>query len=261
MLHHVEHGTGTPVLALHGWPVDHRLMTGCLEPVFARREGYRRLYPDLPGMGASPADGIDSSDDMLGAIGEFIDEHIGDEPFLVVGESYGGYLARGLLQVRRSQVSGMALICPVGRELRNQDRTVPPRTVLVDEPGLVEALDAETAADFTAVAVVRTSQTLRRFTADIKGTVYDEAALERIKRRWELSMLPERGEPYECPGLILTGRQDWATGYADVYALLDHYPRASFAILDRGGHNLQIEQPELFEAMTLEWLDRVAEAG
>ncbi|CAM02087.1 hypothetical protein SACE_2808 [Saccharopolyspora erythraea NRRL 2338] len=38
---------------------------------------------------------------------------------------------------------------------------------------------------------------------------------------------------------------------------MPHYPRASFAVLDVAGHNLPIEQPELFGALVLEWLDRV----
>lgn len=68
-LHFIEYGEGTPVLALHGWTPDHRLMTGCLEPVFARRPGYRRLYPDLPGMGGTPApESVASSDDILRAV-------------------------------------------------------------------------------------------------------------------------------------------------------------------------------------------------
>lgn len=65
-LNFAERGEGVPVLALHGWTVDHRLMLGCLEPLFAGRSGYRRLYPDLPGMGKSPAPpSVASSDDML----------------------------------------------------------------------------------------------------------------------------------------------------------------------------------------------------
>jgi pimeloyl-ACP methyl ester carboxylesterase len=27
-------GEGTPILMIHGWSPDHRLMKGCLEPVF-----------------------------------------------------------------------------------------------------------------------------------------------------------------------------------------------------------------------------------
>ena len=108
-LHHVSFGDGVPVLALHGWTPDHRLMTGCLEPIFAGPSalpGYRRLYPDLPGMGKSPAGDIDSSDGIMAAVRAFIDEQIGDEPFVLLGESYGGYLARGLVAERPSQIRG-----------------------------------------------------------------------------------------------------------------------------------------------------------
>ena len=83
--------SGAPVLALHGWTPDHRQMMGCLEPVFDRRPGYRRLYPDLPGMGGSPAGSAASSDDLLSAVREFVVTAIGNEPFLLIGESYGGY--------------------------------------------------------------------------------------------------------------------------------------------------------------------------
>jgi pimeloyl-ACP methyl ester carboxylesterase len=44
-VHYVEHGDGTPVLVLHGANVDHREMTGALEPVFDGVDGYRRVYP------------------------------------------------------------------------------------------------------------------------------------------------------------------------------------------------------------------------
>jgi hypothetical protein len=38
-LHAVSYGAGVPVVALHGWTADHRLMLGCLEPVFTGRPG------------------------------------------------------------------------------------------------------------------------------------------------------------------------------------------------------------------------------
>jgi pimeloyl-ACP methyl ester carboxylesterase len=47
-------------------------------------------------------------------------------------------------------------------------------------------------------------------------------------------------------------------GYLDQFDLLPHYPRATYAVLDTAGHNLQIEQPQLFNALMGEWLDRVA---
>ena len=260
-LHFAERGAGVPVLAIHGWTPDHRLMLGCLEPLFARRPGYRRLYPDLPGMGRSHAPAsVAGSDDILGAVQGFIDQEIGGAPFLLVGESYGGYLARALSRARADQVLGLALICPVGAEVEHAGRTLPERRVLRPDPALMASLPDRVAAPFADIAVVQTAETVRRFEAEVLSGLEaaDAHATARIRANWTLSADPEGGAPFERPTLILTGRQDDATGYADQYPLLPHYPRASFVILDVAGHNLQIEQPALFEALMLEWLDRVA---
>lgn len=256
-LHHVEFGAGTPVLALHGWTPDHHLMSGCLEPLFERRPGYRRLYPDLPGMGKSPAGSAASSDDLLAAVRAFVDETIGSSPFLLVGESYGGYLARGLARALGSQVLGLALVCPIGVAVEHADRTLPDRHVVRPD----QTLDPTLAAEFREIAVVESPETLRRFREEILPglEVADTDAMARIRERWLLSTDPEDGEPFPRPALILTGRQDDVTGYADQYALLPHYPRATFAVLDVAGHNLQIEQPDLFEALVNDWLDRAKE--
>ena len=50
-----EYGTGKPVLCIHGYLVDHRMMKNCFEPVFKLLKNYRRIYIDLPGIGRTPA--------------------------------------------------------------------------------------------------------------------------------------------------------------------------------------------------------------
>lgn len=260
-LNFAEHGTGVPVLALHGWKPDHRLMLGCLEPVFATRPGYRRLYPDLPGMGASFAPtSINGSDDLLRAVDEFIQREIGTEPFLLVGESYGGYLARALARRRAAQVRGLALICPIGTALEQAERNVPALEVLRPDPELVAGLDPRVAKGYVELAVVQSAETARRYVDEVLSGLdaADEAAMARIRGNWRLSEDPEAGAPFTRPTLILTGRQDDSVGYLDQFELLPHYPRASFAVLDVAGHNLQIEQPQLFDVLVHEWLDRVA---
>ncbi|WP_034271875.1 alpha/beta fold hydrolase [Actinospica robiniae] len=260
-LNFAERGAGVPVLALHGWKPDHRLMLGCLEPVFAARPGYRRLYPDLPGMGASfaPAS-VNGSDDLLRAVEEFIEREIGAEPFLLVGESYGGYLARALARRRAEQVLGLALICPIGTALEQAERNVPALEVLRPDAEVLAGLEPHVAKEYAEVAVVQSPETARRFVDEVLSGLdaADTVAMARIRANWQLSEDPEGGAPYTRPALILTGRQDESVGYLDQLALLPHYPRASFAVLDVAGHNLQIEQPQLFDALMLEWLDRAA---
>ena len=73
---------------LHGYYPDHRLMSGCMEPVFQKRPGYRRIYFDLPGMGKTKGEPwIQSSDQMLQVVLDFIAKVIPEENFLLAGES------------------------------------------------------------------------------------------------------------------------------------------------------------------------------
>jgi pimeloyl-ACP methyl ester carboxylesterase len=256
----VEHGSGLPLLALHGFPVDHRLMSGCLEPLFAPDEPVRRIYPDLPGLGASPGSGVSSTRDVLDRIDAFVDETIGDEPFLLVGESYGGYLSRALVRRRRAQVLGLALICP-SVVADASARRLPPRTVRRPDPELVAGLDPAEAAEFTEVAVVESHDALERFRAEVASGLAagDQAAIARIRADYGLDEPIERGEPFEAPTLILAGRQDSTVGYVDQWGLVEHYPASTFAVLDVAGHNLQFERPALFGALMRDWLDRVAD--
>ncbi|WP_238476391.1 alpha/beta fold hydrolase [Agromyces mariniharenae] len=255
----LEHGSGLPLLALHGFPVDHRLMSGCLEPLFEPGEPIRRLYPDLPGLGASSGDGVSSTRDVLDRVDAFIDEAIGDEPFLLVGESYGGYLSRALVQRRRAQVLGLALICPMV-VAEASARRVPPRTVRRPDPELIARLEPVEAAEFTDVAVVESAETLERFRAEVAPGLAagDPAPVARIRADYGLEEPIERGEPFTAPTLILAGRQDWIVGYRDQWRLVERYPAATFAVLDVAGHNLQFERPDLFGALLRDWLDRVA---
>jgi pimeloyl-ACP methyl ester carboxylesterase len=263
LVHYAQHGSGLPVLGLHGGGVDHREIMGALEPLFADRPGYRRIYPDLPGMGRTPAPKtIDSADAVLELLLGLVDAIIGEEALLVVGHSSGGYLARAIANRRPRQVAGLALICPlVGEGGGAEER--PEHVVLqvsddLDPDG---ALGPELAAEFRSYLVVHTPQTLRRFQETVAPGVAlaDQAALERMAARWQLGTAPEQGPAYANPTLILAGRQDATVGHAGAWRLLDHYPRATFAVLDRAGHGLPHEQIRLLDALLGEWLDRVGE--
>jgi pimeloyl-ACP methyl ester carboxylesterase len=261
-VHHAEHGSGTPVLALHGAGVDHREIRGGLEPLFADRPGYRRIYPDLPGMGRTPAPPtITSNDDVVEVLLGLVDAVIGEEAFLLVGHSYGGYLARAIANRRPGQVAGLALVCVADAQARAED--IPEHVVLhaADDLDLDATLEPAMAAEFRGYLVVQTPATLRRFQETVAPGVAlaDQPALERIFARWRFRTPPEQGPAYANPTLILAGRHDATVGYAGSWRLLEHYPRATFAVLDRAGHGLLHEQVELAAALLAEWLDRVGE--
>lgn len=257
-VHYVEHGDGVPVLVLHGAGVDHREMLGALEPVFSGLTDYRRIYPDLPGMGHTPApETLSGADDVLDVLLAFVDGVIGDVRFRLIGHSAGAHYARAIAGRRRGQVAGLALICPLGEAVRN----LPAGQVLnapIDPDETLTAADADVFRDYF---VVQTQDTLDRFMEYVLPgmELVDEGGLERIGRHWLFSTSPGAGPPFTGPVLIVAGRQDATVGYAGQWDLLEHYPRATFAVLDRAGHALPHEQPGLLKALIAEWLDRVHE--
>jgi pimeloyl-ACP methyl ester carboxylesterase len=86
--------------------------------------------------------------------------------------------------------------------------------------------------------------------------IVDPAFLEKISGAYGYTFKIDQ-EVFPKPSVFLAGRQDHITGYKDVFDIFDKYPRAPFTVLDAAGHNLQIEQVNLLESITNEWLDRV----
>jgi pimeloyl-ACP methyl ester carboxylesterase len=262
------HGSGTPVLMIHGWSPDHRLMRGCMEPVFqSATKPWKRIYFDLPGMGKTPGKPwITGSDQMLELIFEFIDGIIPGERFLLAGESYGGYLARGMVNQRPAMIDGLLLICPLARPyIKTADGfdkgDVPGLKVLEQDRALLAGLSEKEREQFVGINVLQTSRVWERFREEILPAldVADYDFLEQSLGKdtpfhFEVDTLEQ---PFTRPTLMLMGRQDCSVGYRDQWRLLENYPRASYIVLDKAGHNLQIEQDVLFAALVREWLERV----
>jgi pimeloyl-ACP methyl ester carboxylesterase len=262
-IHYKIIDTGRPIVMLHGWGPDNRIMSGCFEPIFtALPEGtLQRIYFDLPGMGETPgAEWIDGSDGMLDLVLEFIDAILPGQNFLLAGESYGGYLARGLVARRPYQVDGLVLICPVG-EPEPSKRSVAELQVFEKDEALLAGLSEEDRVSLTGINVLQNRRMWERISTDvIPGLKLADYPL------WDRTILPKYpfsfpvdrvDKPYDKPALFLLGRQDVCVGYRDQWEFIEAYPHASFIVLDRAGHNLQIEQDGLFSALVREWLGRV----
>ena len=54
----------------------------------------------------------------------------------------------------------------------------------------------------------------------------------------------------------MTAKQDTEVGYKDQFDLMEKYTNATYVAVERAGHNLQIEQPEMFEGIVKGWLRR-----
>ena len=269
-VYYEQYGDGRPVLFLHGWTLDHRYEVADFEPIFRERQGWRRVYLDLPGMGHTPVrDWITKQDDILRVVLAFIDQILAGTRFSLVGTSAGAYLARGVVYHRAAVLDGVLLRVPL-IVADDAKRTLPSLAPLIRDPELVARLDP-TGVDALSDVLVQQEGTIAALRDRVQTAVLpaqrlaDTSFLEKIRNdpasygfSFDVDAL---SQPCTAPTLILAGRQDGSVGYRDAWSIVENYPRATLAVLDRADHALPVEQTGLFHALVNEWLDRIEEVG
>ena len=254
-----ERGEGTPILLVHGWSADRRYMLADLEPIFEGLPGWRRIYLDLPGHGATPAPGwLCTQDQMLSILLGFIDAVL-PERFAVAGNSYGGHFALALVRSIPQRLLGAGLLVPWIPEPDGTSDTPPPVTLRAD-PSIFGVL-APDKAWIPSALVMHERRMLEELRAhDLPAyRVADWTFLDRLEANQLFTGDAGRpGPAFEGPSLILTGRQDSTVGYRGAWGLVEELPRATYAVLDMAGHHLgRIERPALFRALVGDWLERM----
>ncbi|MBI4406028.1 MAG: alpha/beta hydrolase [Deltaproteobacteria bacterium] len=254
-------GRGRPIVMVHGFTLDHRSLKIATEPIFKKISGWKRIYLDLPGMGKSKAPLVKNADEMLEVILQFIDAIIPGQTFAIIGNSYGGYIARGIVHSIQSQVKGLCLLCPVVFA-ESQKRTVPQLSVKERDDRFMHQLKSKDKAEFESIAVIQNRESWFRYQKQIMPGMraHDVQFCARLsKEGYGFSFDPDKlDKPFNKPVLVLAGKQDHIVGYQDAWTLQGAYPQMSYATLDHAGHNLEIEQTSVFRVLTTEWLGRVS---
>jgi pimeloyl-ACP methyl ester carboxylesterase len=260
---YTEIGDGRPILLVHGWSADHRYLMADFEPIFADTRGWRRIYPDLPGHGATPAPSwLTSQSQMSSIVSTFADSLLDSGQYAMVGSSYGGYVALGAVRTRPERLRGVALVIPDLPAADGSRQTEPEQTVYPDRAVFDDLADDEQWIPTTLVVHER------RMLAEIRKhdmpayRTCDREFLERLNRQYlheGIASVP--GRPFLGPSLVATGRQDATTGFRAAMALVDELPRATVTVADLAGHNLgRVERPHLFVALVEDWLERLDRA-
>ena len=229
-------GEGRPIVMLHGLRDSHLLMASYLEPSFERRDGWKRIYLDLPGMGNTRGPAwIGNSDRMLETVLDFIEAVIPRQPFTLAGYSYGAYLARGVVCRKFNLIEGLMLICPVVVADQSK-RSRPAHKTLVKDTVFVSSLEPRLQELFDSFAVVQNQRVWDKSQVSIEAEkLADMGFISRLQAddSYPFSFDPDAiASPLEKPALIVTGRQDAVVGYQDAWRILriTHGPLAQFWI-------------------------------
>ncbi|HZK89707.1 MAG TPA: alpha/beta hydrolase [Stellaceae bacterium] len=226
-------GEGPPLLFLHG--IDYFAQHRPFLDRLARQ--FRVIAPRHPGFGTSPRP------TWMRGVGDiaylYLDllDRLELRDVLLVGASFGGWLAMELAVRSTARLRGLVLIDSLGLKFGDRDETE--------------------IADIFALPV---DEAVRRAFADPANAPdygkFDDAAIEEVARDREAAVLygwrPFMHNPslrhwlhrIDIPALVLWGVRDRITAPAYGAHLVQKLPDARFIPIAAAGHYPQIEQPE-----------------
>jgi 3-oxoadipate enol-lactonase len=106
-LAYARHGKGTPLVLLHGYPLDHHLWD---EVVPLLKDTFDLIIPDLRGFGDSTTvDAMYTMDDFASDIAGLLDQ-LGIQKAAIAGHSMGGYVALAFARLYPERMRGLALV-------------------------------------------------------------------------------------------------------------------------------------------------------
>ena len=266
-LYYAVHGSGRPVLVMHGGlGLDHTYFRPWLDPLGKQA---RLVFYDHFGNGRSarPAtfDGI--SHDTWSQDADALRDYLGHPCLVVLGHSYGGYLALEYALRFPERVAGLILCCTAAS-------SVSPDCMLEAAERLDLRRTAERVLGLLAEGISgddRFAELFSEILPDYFGprgcppelvsemvaaTRFCAAALNHAFSHCAPSFdLTERLASLPMPSLIVAGRYDWVMPLATTAEPLNEMlPDSHLTVFEESGHYPFIEERDRFLATVSRWL-------
>lgn len=243
-------GEGRCILFIHGYPFDRTLWQYQLSHL----EGWRRVAPDLRGMGLSDAPDLGYSmttyaDDLAALL-----DAMGVEDAVLCGLSMGGYVAFEFVRRWPDRVLGLVLMdtraeadTPDGRRARDtQAAQARDRGTAAVADAMLPRLFAEPDPSHSPAAARARRMIAATPVAGIVG------ALSAMRDRPDSTdLLPLLDE---IPTLVVVGAHDRITPPDGAEAMADAIPGARFEVIAGAGHVPPLERPAEVTALLADFL-------
>jgi 3-oxoadipate enol-lactonase len=237
-----DRGSGRAILFVHGYPLGRNLWRHQVQHL----DGWRRIAPDLRGMGESslpegePSIG-DYADDLVGVL-----DQLGVTRAVVCGLSMGGYIAFDLVRRYRSRAAGLILIATRAEADSDEARRGRDQSAARAAASGAEAIaDAMLPRLFAPESLTRIPGTVAEVRAAILATPVPgiRAALVALRDRPDSrSLLATLGE---IPTLVVAGAADTIAPPQEMLTMANAIPGAEFVLVERAGHLPPLEQPNV----------------
>lgn len=228
-------GKGTPLVLLHGYPLDHTIWN---EVVPFLEDEFDLIVPDLRGFGQSTTVDTPYTMDSIAADIAGLLNHLGVEKAASAGHSMGGYVALTFARFYPARVLGLGLISS---------------QLLADPPDRKEGRYATAAqvAEQGTVGVVEAMtpklSTDERVQAVVRGIMEKQPAAGVIGALKAMAERPDSTEllaTFKFPVLVLHGDADALIPVERAREVKTELPGAELVVLPGVGHMPMLDAPE-----------------
>jgi 3-oxoadipate enol-lactonase len=234
-LAYIRKGIGSPLLLIHGYPLDHTIWDEVL-PLLEKN--FDLILPDVRGFGESTT--IDSQYSMNDIASDFVAllDHLGIQKAALAGHSMGGYIALAFARLHPERVAGLALVAsqaladtPDGKRGRYKTAA----DVVEKGVGLVaEAMTPKLSANVRVQGFVR--ELIRKQNKD--GVI---GALKAMAEREDsLALFPS----FNFPVVLIHGSADVLIPIERAYEVKKMISSVHLVELSDVGHMPMLEVPE-----------------
>jgi proline iminopeptidase len=268
-------GAGTPVMVMHGGGLDHESLRPWLAPLGDQGE---LIFYDQYGLGRSdrPADYSGITNDTWVEQAEALRQFLGHEKILVLGHSYGGYIALEYALKYPARVAGLVLVSTAAvldyaadvlaeAAARSSPEQFEAVMALFHHPAAVSATraavspprtDDDLAKLWRAVLPVYTWSLAPSAAEQLLGPVVFSAGghnyqVDVLLPRYDVSA---RLAEIAVPVLVMTGAKDFITTPAAARRIQAGIRDSELFIFERSGHFPYVEERELFLREIRSWL-------
>lgn len=253
-----QQGDGTPLVLIHGFPMDGRLWID--GPATPDADRCRSIVPDMRGFGESPAtEATMSPAAMADDVARLLDVLEINEPVVLGGLSMGGYVALAFHQKYRERLAGL-ILCDTRAEADSpemkENRRQTAESVLVDGPDrMVEGMIEKLVAPETLLARHEITAALREMGVAQSRQGIASAALGMAERADMTEQLSE----INVPTLLIVGEEDVITPPALMGEMAKAIGQnARLVEIPWAGHATPLEQPALVKSAIENFLAEIA---
>lgn len=248
-------GDGPALLLLHGFPLDRTIWGHQL----ATLTGWRRIAPDLRGLGASeaPADGYSMAvyaDDLVRLLDRL---RVGKA--VVAGLSMGGYVAFELLRRHPERIAGL-ILCDTRAEADSPEA----QRGRDDSAALVESQGTGPLAERMLPRLLgrTTQQTQPQLVQQVREMITRAPAAGVAGALRAMRDRPDSTDllgAIAVPTLVVVGQEDEITPAAAARRMTDAIPSAQMTTIAGAGHVAPLEAPTAVSRVFAEFLSAVRE--